>query len=332
MKVLMFSSDPEAEGRMKKYGEKLEKLEIIFFDRPKGRFSRFFKGYFEARKVLSREKFDLITAQEIEHSFVAYLLSKKFNVPWQMQIHTDIFSPYYVRQSALNRVRSWLAKFLVPRASCVRVVSERIRRSLERDAVVLPIFSEIKKDNQKINFPGYDFVILMVGRLAREKNFSLALAVMREIVKKYPATLLVIVGDGPERKNIEKEILDGLEANVRLEGWQSNVGSYYQSADCFLLISNYEGYGMAVVEALQNGLPIVMSDVGISHDIIKDGENGIVVPVGDKNKFVESLLRLISGPDLRRRLSENAKKTKLPYSSFEDYAEKLIASFQKCRK
>src|SRR3989344_6970392 len=144
MKVLMLSSDPR-NSRLKRYAEVLEKLEIIGFERKDGRFARFWKGYKKAREILSRERFDLITAQEIEHSFLAWLLSNKFKIPWQMQIHTHIFSPYYVKHSVFNFFRRMLAKFLIPRASCVRVVSERIRKSIKRpDAVVLPIFSARK--------------------------------------------------------------------------------------------------------------------------------------------------------------------------------------------
>ena len=338
MKILMFSADPGAEGRMRKYGELLEKLEIVYFDRSRGRFSRFWKGYREAKRILAREKFDLITAQEIEHSFLAWRLSKKFKVPWQMQIHTDIFSRYFARESFLNMARVWLAKFLLPRASCVRVVSERIKKSLEirnwkLEISVLPIYAELKnfgEQNLKEKYPGYDFYILMVGRLTWEKNFYLALEVMREVIKIFNP-LLVIVGEGNERGRLECEVLAGLEANVKFEGWQENLFGYYQTSDTLLLTSDYEGYGMAVVEAIQNGLPVIMSDVGVAGEIIKNDENGIIVPVGDKDKFAEAILRLKSNESLRLRLSQNAKNTKLPYNSFEEYRDKLIMSFKQCR-
>ncbi|KKT16117.1 MAG: hypothetical protein UV98_C0038G0001, partial [Parcubacteria group bacterium GW2011_GWB1_43_6] len=130
MKVLMFSSDPklreEGSGvseRMRKYEKALGELKIILLDRARGRFLRFLKGYFEAKNLLKKERHDVISAQEPEHWFLAWLLSRKFSVPWQMQIHTDIMSPYFVKHSVFNFFRRMLAKFLIPRASCVRVVS-----------------------------------------------------------------------------------------------------------------------------------------------------------------------------------------------------------------
>lgn len=334
MKVLMFSSDPGAIERMRRYGEALDKLEIVFFDSAKGRFSRFFKGYFEAKRILKGGRFDLITAQEVEHSFLAWLLSRKFGVPWQMQIHTDIFGIFYGQHSVLAKIRIWLAKFLIPRANCVRVVSERIKKSINRpDAVVLPIFAARQNTegaNIKEKYPGYDFYILMVGRLAPEKNFKLALEVTREVVKKFNA-LLIIVGDGPERKRLERQAQIALEASVRFEGWRENLADYYASADCYLLTSDYEGYGMSVIEALQAGLPVIMTDVGLAGEIVKDGENGIIAPIGNKEKIIEALLKIREDKEFREKLQAGTKKTKMPYSSFEEYRDKLINSWKICR-
>lgn len=349
MKILMFSSDPrvDEEGsatwrRMQEYGEALrDKLKIVKFDRKDGRWARFWKGYKEAEYILSEERFDLITAQEVEHSLIAWRLSRRFNIPWQMQIHTDIFSPYFWRESFFNKIRVLLAKFLIPRANCVRVVSERIKKSLgsrftihDSRLSVLPIFYPITSGggSMREKYPGYDFYILMVGRLSREKNFHLALSAMREVIRKYPRTLLVIVGDGPERKNIEREISHGLEINVHLEGWQQNVSQYYEFSDVFLASSNYEGYGTAIMEAIGTGLPVIMTEVGVAGEIVKNGENGIIVSAGDREGIVRSIEKIIEDKEFRKMLSEGAKNTPLPYHSPEEYREKLLASWQTCRR
>jgi len=339
MKVLMLSSDPR-NSRLKRYAEVLEKLEIIGFERKDGRFARFWKGYKKAREILSRERFDLITAQEIEHSFLAWLLSNKFKIPWQMQIHTDIFSPYYVRHSVSNRARVFLAKFLIPRTNCIRVVSERIRKSnflkeVRLPISVLPIYSKVKKEggiNLREKYPGYDLYILMVARLAHEKNINLALKTMTGVIKEIKA-LLVVVGEGPDRKNIELEIGNlKLENSIRLEGWQDNLSGYYSSADLLLITSNYEGYGLSAVEAISCGLPVIMTDVGVAGEIIKNGINGLIVSVGSGYILSVEILKFFKDADLRLKLKEGAKNTKLPYTSFEDYRDKLVNSWLICKK
>jgi glycosyltransferase involved in cell wall biosynthesis len=250
-----------------------------------------------------------------------------------MQIHTDIMSPYFAKHSAANRVRVLLAKFLIPRASCVRVVSERIKRSINRDAIVLPIFSEKKTGtfDLKKKYPRHNFYLLMVGRLAREKNIFLALNAFKNIVGKNIDAILIIVGEGPEKKNIEYRIKNyGLEDRVKLEGWQEDVGGYYESADAFLLTSDYEGYNIASVEAIASALPVIMTDVGVAGEVVKNGVNGIVVPVGNKTLFSMALENFLTDSNLRARLIEGAKNTKMPYKSFEEYRDKLILSFKQC--
>src|SRR3989338_4343713 len=140
---------------------------------------------------------------------------------WQMQIHTDIFSPFFTRHSVFNKIRAMLAKFLISRASCVRVVSERIKNSILRtrnihldvsrpSVEVLPILAEplrtfdVRSDGERPSvFNEFDKTILMVSRLTSEKNIGLAIDAMAEVVKKHPKAGLIIVGDGPEREALE---------------------------------------------------------------------------------------------------------------------------------
>jgi len=199
----------------------------------------------------------------------------------------------------------------------------------------LPIYSEIKKEggiNLREKYPGYDLYILMVARLSHEKNVKLALKTMNEVVKNIKA-LLVIVGDGAERKSIESEIgALKLENSVRLEGWQDNLPGYYASADFLLVTSNYEGYGLSAVEAISAGLPVIMTDVGVAGEIIKNGMNGFIAPVGSSYVLSGEILKVFKDADLRLKLKEGAKNTKLPYASFEDYRDKLVNSWITCQK
>jgi len=351
----MISGDPnildessDAGRRMGEYRQVLGHLDILLC---RGNIFSFVKAFFGGLEVLKKKKYDIITAQDIEHSFLAWLLSKRFGVPWQMQIHTDIFSPYFVKSSVFNKLRVTLAKFLIPRARCVRVVSERVKESVvlflrSRDVThplapsltvregetggglckisILPIFVDIEKIrstpvridlHQK--YPGYDFIILMASRLTKEKNIGMAIEVMRELIpplQPLPLTkgegrgvgvspLLLIVGDGPERKNIESRIMDyELRDSVKIESFVpfETLVSYYKTADLYLLTSDYEGYGRTLVEAaaagpdgtVGAGCKIISSDVGISHEILED-EN--IFQVGDVLALKERLLAAVGG-------------------------------------
>jgi len=360
MKLLMISTDRSilvpgsvVRERMREYGKLVEELHIIIFEQRKNfqfsisndsisknvfvyptnswrKWLYVFDAYHCAKRRLgnSRDQQWLITSQDpFETGVVGVLLKRRFGVPLQVQIHTDFLSPYFRRQSLVNRVRVFLARFTLPRADCIRVVSERVRQSLlkaksyklKAQITVLPIFvdaarfsarpDEIVVQAIRARYAQFDRLILMVGRLAPEKNIALAIEAMREVVKSHPRTGLVIVGDGPEKERLVlKAISYKLTTHVVFEFSAHDLAPYYHAADIFLHTSNYEGYGMVLVEAAAAGLPIVTTAVGIAGEVLCDGESALVCPVGDRACITEQLLRLLSDDALRARLGIAAQE------------------------
>lgn len=98
-----------------------------------------------------------------------------------------------------------------------------------------------------------------------------------------------------------------LDKNIKLLGWQNNLEDYYGQADVFILTSDSEGWGLAVIEAASFGLPIIMTDTGCAGEVIKTGESGLVIPIGDKPELAAAMLKIIEDGNLRKRLGENAK-------------------------
>jgi len=315
----------------------------------------------------------LITSQDpFECGFVGWLLKRRYKIPLQLQIHTDFLSPYFKKESFLSIVRVLIAKFLIKRADCFRVVSRRIKLSLsgakvlpknrrcgranppaggfrdkrfleeafaERCLAVLPIFVDIKKIQEAVvktdlhqKYPQFDFIILMASRLTREKNIGLAIGAMQEVAKKHPKTGLIIVGNGPEEKNLALLVTRySLRKNAIFEPWTDDIISYYKTADLFPLTSNYEGYGMAVVEAMAAGCPVVMTDVGLAGEVLIDKKDGIVIPVGDREKLVEAILNLIENPELRADLVRNSQKTMNFWPKKDDYLKAYRDSWLLCK-
>ena len=338
MKVLMLSGDltiadpnSPAEQRTEDYRRVLGELEVVLCERSV--FS-FFSGFLYARELMSRKKFDVITAQSPEHWFFAWILSKIFGVPWQMQIHTDIFSPHFVRHSMLNKVRFLLAKFLIQRADGIRVVSERIKKSILRTKdhglwikiSVLPIFVDIEKIKNfpvkadlRQKYPG-KFIVLMASRLSREKNLVFAVEALSSLIRANKRIVLLIAGNGPEEQKLKLMTKDcGLWTNIVFEPWSEDLSSYYKTCDLFLLSSNYEGYGMTLIEAASAGAKIISSDVGIAPELL-DKEN--IFNVGDKNGLIEKLNLAIEGK------IRPAKP--LPIQTKEDYLRLYKEALERC--
>jgi glycosyltransferase involved in cell wall biosynthesis len=263
-------------------------------------------------------------------------LKKKTGLPLQLQIHTDFLSPYFKKESLMNKLRARLAKFLVRRADGVRVVSERIKKSLEINISdlalninVLPIFVDIgkmdnapAKEDLRAKYPQFDFIILMASRLTREKNIGMAINAFVKIAESRPGIGLVIVGEGPEEKSLKFKVRSlKLEKNIFLEPWTNDLISYYKTADVFLLTSDYEGYGLTIVEAMACGLPIITTDVGCAGEIIKDKENGLIIPVKDEQALVNAVFKLVNDLELRNAVSNNAKQAVARFASNEKTLE-----------
>ncbi|MFH1979251.1 MAG: glycosyltransferase [Patescibacteria group bacterium] len=360
MKVLSIGSDVDlfaknsgVRQRIVEYGSLMEELHIVVFTKkgykkqnfgnvflyPTNSKNRWFYVFDAIRIGGQIEKPDLITTQDpFESGLVGWRLMKYFSAKLQLQIHTDFMSSYFAKESWLNRLRVLIAKFLIPKADCIRVVSKRIKNSIlgrlnlqsevqPPSIKVLPIWIDVEqirsaqiKTDLREKYPQFDFIILMASRLTKEKNIGLAIKAMSGVVQKCPKTGLVIVGEGPEKENLKFKIKNlKLRDNVVIEKWSEDLISYYKTTDLFLLTSRYEGYGRTLMEASVAGCKIVSSDVGIAPEILEE-EN--IFKVGDKDDLEKKLINAILGEIESPKLL--ASQTK------EQYLEEYKKSWEQC--
>jgi len=145
-----------------------------------------------------------------------------------------------------------------------------------------------------------DVLVLSVARLAREKGLDVLLRAVAAADER--RLMLVVAGDGPERKALS-ELADELSVRLVLAGdvdWERIV-ELYVAADVFALLSEREPWAVVVNEAAACGLPLVLSDrVGAAHDLLRDGANGALVAAGDVAAAAQALRELAADPDLRR--------------------------------
>lgn len=136
-----------------------------------------------------------------------------------------------------------------------------------------------------------DLVALIVGRLAPEKNLSLALEAFAVLQRQRPESRLVVVGDGPLLEPLSQSHPDCRFTGVK-QG--EDLATHYASADLFLFPSLTETFGNVVCEALASGLPVVAFDSAAASSLIMTGRNGICVPPGDSQAFVAAASHLAS--------------------------------------
>lgn len=257
------------------------------------------------------------TQDPFETGLVGLLLKLRYKLPLQIQLHTDFASRYFITHSILNLIRFPLGLFVLSFADSVRVVSERVAKSvksLSNNVSVLPIYtgrnesrvkyqrllerSEIKKVN-----------ILTVCRLEKEKDLETAIRVFKNILDNNIDAKFTIVGDGNERQSLGLLVKKlGIESKVVFTGWDNNLDDYYENADIYLSTSLYEGYGMSIVEAASFGLPLVISDTGVAGYMFKDQKEAVICKQKNIAAFTEAILKLISNIDLRSQMGNKAKK------------------------
>jgi glycosyltransferase involved in cell wall biosynthesis len=136
--------------------------------------------------------------------------------------------------------------------------------------------------------------VVFVGRLSPPKRTDLAIAAFSALRERSPAARLLIVGDGPDRPAIERQIAAlGLSEDVQLLGNRDDVPALLRSARCLLLTSDYEGCPLTVIEAMAAGLPVIATSVGGVPELVKHGETGLLAPAGDAAGLAGALLTVL---------------------------------------
>lgn len=149
-------------------------------------------------------------------------------------------------------------------------------------------------------------VLLHVGRLAAEKNLDLLVTAMERARTINPATRLVIVGDGPERRHLEAALPDAIFAGVRRG---EDLAAHYASADGFVFPSQTETFGNVVLEAMASGLPCLAFDYAAGRLLIEPGLNGLLAKSGDAAGFLDRIPQLLAAD--ARAMGVRARATAL---------------------
>ena len=146
---------------------------------------------------------------------------------------------------------------------------------------------------------------LACGRFDKLKGFSRLIAMFDGLKERLPNWDLVIVGDGEDRELLESQVAQAkLGGRVFFTGWVADMESVFRSADVFVFPSVSEGFALVLAEAMACGLPCVSYDCKVGpSEIIRDGVDGLLVPVRDEAAFASAMLRLAEGETERSRLA-----------------------------
>lgn len=264
------------------------------------------------RQVRELGHYEIIHAHGLKAGLVALLAKREQKVV--LTIHNVVLdAPASAKQKFLN----WLERQIVSRSDFVIAVSpeilERFSGEVRPNAsrFVLPASPapEPTKNREparaELGFSENTFVVVVVARLHKQKDLPTFLRAWAEVSKRVPQGSIraLIVGDGPDKESLTKLRSDlGLEESVSLFGNSPYAVDQLNAADLMALSSVWEGAPLVVCEAMQLGLPIVSTDVGVIAQMVGD-EGGRIVKVGDHRGLASAIVEIIESPDLARKMS-----------------------------
>jgi len=293
-------------------------------------------------KLWSSQRPDIVhVATEGPLGWSAIAAARKMQLPVTSSFHTNFHS--YSRHYGLGLLKNSIDRYLrklhnltqttmVPTRALMQDLQSRgyqnlklLSRGVDADA-----FSPIKRSSDLRNQWGAgddDLVVLIVGRLAKEKNLGLVIESFRAIHAQNPAAKLVFVGDGPLRPALQAACPNAIFAGSR-QG--EELATHYASGDLFLFPSLTETYGNVVPEALASGLAVVSYACAAASELITSGSDGLLVSVGNEQEFMDTALSVAAQPELLRRLKLASVKTVAHlawdriFDSFVDHLTRVI--------
>lgn len=154
-----------------------------------------------------------------------------------------------------------------------------------------------------LNIPEDAFVVGMVGRMSPQKAPDVFVKMAKQVKDEIPNAHFIIVGNGNQEDEIRKYAEDnGFSNSLHITGWVDNPMSYVELFDVACLLSRWEGFGLALPEYMMAGKPIVASRVDAIPNIIRNGENGLLVEVDDDIGASKAVLRILREDGLRKKI------------------------------
>jgi glycosyltransferase involved in cell wall biosynthesis len=159
----------------------------------------------------------------------------------------------------------------------------------------------------EVGLPANCRLVGVIGRLAKQKRVDDLLWGLQVLRQADPTVRMIVVGDGPERANLEQHARD-VECHefVRFLGHRSDASSLMHHLDLFWLGSSFEGMSNSLMEAMAAGVPVIASNIEPNRELITHGQHGYLVSVGDGVGFAQYSVKLFENAELRNAMTEAA--------------------------
>jgi glycosyltransferase involved in cell wall biosynthesis len=273
------------------------------------------KSLFFARKLVRKNTYDMLIAWAgVPSGFVAYLLKKCFRIPYVVLLRGPDVPFHEAKWKILDKlIFRHLSPVIWRNAFKVIANSEELKNLAHKSStnqrisiIENGVDFNFWKNDFKRQLPDFERIVLIsVGRISKIKGFDLVIRAISEL--KIENIEYWIVGDGPEKNNLQilaqKLHCDNKVKFVGIKN-KNELRELLHQSTLFCLPSYNEGMSNALIEAMACGLPVVVTDVGGTYELVK--ENGIIVEKGNSNAIAEAINKIISDNHNYKQMSNKA--------------------------
>ncbi len=268
-----------------------------------------FLAFFEIFGFLRKQKFDIVHTHGSKSGVLGRIAARLAGV--KCVVHTVHGVPYHnVLPKPVQCFYRMAERFAGKFCDKVVFVSENQRKDAVASKIIagekaITIYNGVVEiPRKKRDYSGEDLVIGSVGRFWDQKNYLVTISATIEACKRNPHLRFVFLGDGEHYETCLNMVRDnGLQDRIELPGWQDNVLEWLDRFDVFMLYSLWEGLPVAILEAMNAGLPVIASDIDGNNELV-DASNGYLVDVKRPEELIELLMTLTDKRDVLEAMSE----------------------------
>ena len=289
------------------------------------------KAYLQLKKIIEKEQYDVIHCNTPMGGIVTRLAAKKSRKLGTKVYYTAHGFHFYKGAPKKNWIVFYPIEKLFSRitdkiititAEDYRLAQQKFHCHIERihgvgvdEKRYFPVNEDEKQElRTRMGFDKEQKLILCTGELLLNKNQTMAIKMMKNVIKQYPTSQLLLAGNGPQKEQLEQVVTEyGLNKCVQFLGYVTNLQEYQHIVDIAVSCSKREGLPLNIVEAMLSGTPVVATMNRGHRELIKDGENGCLVPIDDSANMSECICRLFSSDKEYVRIRDNAEKSAKNY-------------------
>jgi glycosyltransferase involved in cell wall biosynthesis len=326
--VAFYLSTPYLRGISYKLGNKIPKipnaiaqLDLIIFEKEVFKWIKENKDKFDVIQILSLPRLAEKIVDELKKPVVLRFPgppSEKWDIPVIKRLKDNPLVEFFAAGDTI--------RYLKEKGIEVNNIPQGVNFDL---------FTKVPSDIRwKYNIKNDEVVLISVGRLIPGKGFEFLIDGFIEARKEVQNLKLIIVGDGALKSKLEKKVAEfKIQDKVIFAGRinHKELPKYYSTADIFLLLSSYENFSNAVLEAMSCETPIIATNVGGFPLQIKDAINGFLVNYGDLESLKEKIIYLAKNPNIRERMGKLNRQEVLEKYSWEETAIKVMSLYEKVK-